>query len=104
MSDQSPAPQPATGGLHLGEWAAELLGTAVLVFAALSAVTLMFHPRSAVQDWIPSESARLLILGIVFAVIIIAIATSPTGRLSRGTYALEFVWNQTRPVPIPRKL
>ena len=82
MSEERATPQPATGGLHLGEWAAELVGTAVLVFAALSAVTLMFHPGSVVQDWIPSESARLLVLGLVFAVLIVAIATSPIGRLS----------------------
>lgn len=82
MSEERPAPQPATGGLHLGEWAAELVGTAVLVFAALSTVTLMFHPGSAFEDWLPSKSARLLLLGIVFAVIIVAIATSPIGRLS----------------------
>jgi aquaporin Z len=82
LSQERPAPQPATGGLHLGEWAAELVGTAVLVFAALSTVTLMFHPGSVVQDWIPSQSARLLLLGIVFAVIIVSIATSPIGRLS----------------------
>jgi aquaporin Z len=82
LSEERPAPQPATGGLHLGEWAAELVGTALLVFAALSTVTLMFHPGSAVLDWIPSQSARLLLLGLVFAVIIIALATSPIGRLS----------------------
>lgn len=82
MSEERPAPQPASGGLHFGEWAAELVGTAVLVFAALSAVTVMFHPGSAVQDWIPSQSARLLVLGLLFAVIIVAIATSPVGRLS----------------------
>jgi aquaporin Z len=82
LSEERAAPQPATGGLHLGEWAAELVGTALLVFAALSTVTLMFHPGSVFQDWIPSQSARLLLLGMVFAVVIIAIATSPIGRLS----------------------
>jgi aquaporin Z len=82
LSEERPVVQPATGGLHLGEWAAELVGTAILVFAALSTVALMFHPGSVFQDWIPSESARLLLLGLVFAVIIVCIATSPIGRLS----------------------
>lgn len=82
MSEERPAPQPATGGLHLGEWGAELAGTAVLVFAALSTATLLFHPGSVVQDWLPSEPARRLLLGIVFVVILTSIARSPTGRLS----------------------
>lgn len=79
---QAATPQPATGGLHVGEWASELIGTAILVFAGLSAVTLVFHPESVFQEWIPSMSARLLLVGLVFAVIIVAIATSPIGRLS----------------------
>jgi aquaporin Z len=63
LSDQTARPQPAVGGLHFGEWGAELVGTAILVFAAMSAVTVMFHPDSTVEDWIPSTSARLLVLG-----------------------------------------
>ncbi|MDX6235396.1 MAG: aquaporin [Kribbellaceae bacterium] len=82
MSDETAAPQPAVGGLHLGEWAAELVGTALLVFGALSSVAIVFHPGSAFQDWIPSLTVRLLLLGLVFGVIIVAIATSPIGRLS----------------------
>ncbi len=76
------APQPAVGGWHLAEWAAELAGTALLVFTALSTVTLMFHPGSVFEQWVPSSSLRLLLLGVVFAVIIVTIATSPLGRLS----------------------
>ena len=80
--DATAAPQPAVGGLHLGEWAAELVGTAVLVFGALSSVAIVFHPGSAFHQWIPSLSVRLLLLGLVFGAIIVGIATSPIGRLS----------------------
>lgn len=82
MKDHADAAQPATGGLHVGEWAAELVGTAVLVFSALSCVTVIFHPESVFVEWIPSVSMRLLLLGLLFAGIIVAIATSPIGRLS----------------------
>lgn len=82
VSEERPAPQAATGGLHLGEWGAELAGTALLVFCALSTATLLFHPGSVAQDWIPSESARRVLLGIVFVVILSSIARSPIGRLS----------------------
>jgi aquaporin Z len=82
VNDRTDAPQAATGGLHFGEWAAELVGTALLVFGALSCVTVIFHPDSVFLEWIPSLSARLLLLGLLFAVLIIALATSPIGRLS----------------------
>lgn len=76
------APQPATGGLHFGEWGAELVGTAVLVFGVLSSIVLAFHPDSVLQEWIPSTSVRLLLVGMVAAGLVVAIATSPLGRLS----------------------
>jgi aquaporin Z len=82
LSDQATPSQPPTGGLHLGEWAAEFVGTAILVFAAMSTVTLMFHPGTKFDAWGPSTSQPLRLLGLVFAVIIVALATSPLGRLS----------------------
>lgn len=75
-------PQPATGGLHVAEWAAEFAGTGILVFVALSALTVMFRPGSAFEDWVPSTSSRLLLIGVLLAGVIVAIATSPLGRLS----------------------
>lgn len=82
MSDATAAPQPAVGGLHLAEWAAELAGTAILVFCALSTVTIMFHQGTVFDEWVPSTKLRLLLLGITFAIYIFTIAHSPLGRLS----------------------
>lgn len=82
MSDQLGAAQPAVGGLHFAEWTAEFVGTALLVFAAMSTVTWMFHPGSQFATVVPSTSLRLLLLGLTFAGYIVAIATSPIGRLS----------------------
>lgn len=82
MSDAAAAPQPAVGGLHLAEWAAELAGTAILVFAALSTVTVMFHQGTVFEEWVPSTKLRLLLLGITFGIYIFTIAHSPLGRLS----------------------
>lgn len=81
-SEEPRAPQPATGGLHLGEWGAELAGTAILVFVVLSAATVLFHPGTVFQDLIPSESVRRLLLGMVFVAGLTTIARSPLGRLS----------------------
>ena len=74
------APQPAQPGLHWAEWLSEFIGTALLVFAAMSCVVLVFGTDSPFADW--SMSMRLLILGLMFCVIIVAIALSPVGRLS----------------------
>lgn len=76
------AAQPAIGGFHIAEWAAEFVGTAVLVFAVLLTLAVMFRPGSAVEGWMPSESARLLVLGLLIAIFIVGIAVSPLGRLS----------------------
>ncbi|MCW2835433.1 MAG: aquaporin family protein [Nocardioides sp.] len=81
-SQEHRAPQPPTGGLHLSEWGAELAGTAILVFVALSNATVLFHPGWVFEDWIPSESARRVLLGTVFVAGLTTIARSPLGRLS----------------------
>ena len=73
-------PQPAVGGWHFAEWLSELIGTALLVFAAMSCVVLVFGTDSPFEDL--SMSLRLLLLGLMFTVIIVAIAVSPIGRLS----------------------
>lgn len=76
---------PATlprGGLHLTEWACELLGTAALLLGGLSAVCLDFGPHSPVRPVLASTSARLLLTGILFAGTGSLVALTPVGRRS----------------------
>ena len=73
---------PARGGLHAGAWAAELAGTAILVFGGLSAVVLDFGAGSPVATAIPSASARLLLTGALFAGTGALVTVSPIGRRS----------------------
>ena len=83
VETEKPAPalqQEAVGGLHWAEWASEFVGTALLVFAAMSCVVLVFKPDSPFETL--SLSLRLLLLGLMFTAIIVAIALSPVGRLS----------------------
>ena len=82
MTD-NPAPAPvqeAVGGWHFAEWASEFIGTALLVFTAMSCVVLVFGTNSPFESF--STSTNLLLIGLMFTVIIAAIAFSPIGRLS----------------------
>lgn len=76
------APQPASGGVHVAEWLSELVGTALLIFGGLGAVTLDFSTGSPVATLIPSVSVRLLITGLLFAGTGSLVAISPLGRRS----------------------
>ncbi|HEX6487655.1 MAG TPA: aquaporin [Candidatus Dormibacteraeota bacterium] len=73
---------PAKGGLHWLAWASEFLGTALLLFGGLSAVTLVFMPGSPVAARMPSVSVRLLLTGVLFGGTGSLVAVSPFGRLS----------------------
>lgn len=73
---------PAQGGWHPSEWACEFLGTALLLLGGLSAICLTMGPHSPVRPHVPSESARLLITGVLFAGTGSLMALSPWGRRS----------------------
>jgi aquaporin Z len=79
---QAPAPQPMTGGWHPAEWAAEFLGTGLLVLFGVSWVTLDFDPHLPVAQSLHSVSARLLITGLLFPAAGSLYALSPPGRRS----------------------
>jgi aquaporin Z len=77
--------QPALRGVHVVEWGCELIGTALLLFAGLSAVVVdLGHGGLAavVASVVPSPSLRLLVSGLLFAGAGSLIAVSPLGRRS----------------------
>jgi len=73
---------PPRNGWHWSEWAAEGLGTGILVLGGLSAVCLDFGTGSPMLHLVPSSSLRLLITGLLFAGSGSLVAISPLGRLS----------------------
>jgi aquaporin Z len=76
------SPQPAHAGFHWRIWFAEAAGTALLVLGALSAVALVLGNRSPFDHVLPSESARLLLTGVLVGGCVSLIVVSPLGRLS----------------------
>ena len=70
--------------LHWPEYGSELLGTAFLVFIALSAVTFNLGPGSPLAVVLPNSSARRLITGLILAGSGPLVAISPLGKLSGG--------------------
>jgi aquaporin Z len=74
--------RPAHSGWHWRIWAAEGVGTALMMLGGLSAVCLTFGSGSPVAEALPSDSARRLAVGGLFAACVSLVAVSPFGRLS----------------------
>jgi aquaporin Z len=68
--------------LHWPEYASELLGTAFLVFVALSAVTFTSGSGSPLATVLPNSGARRLLTGLMLAASGPLVAISPLGKLS----------------------
>ena len=91
MGGRAQTGQAAQAGLHWRVWGAEALGTALLVLGALSAVAAVLgtgSPLAAQTCQVTdcylalSESARLLVTGLLVGGCVSLIAVSPLGRLS----------------------
>jgi hypothetical protein len=78
--------------LHWPEYGAELLGTAFLVFAGVSAVVFDFGTGSPLAHALPDTSIRRLITGLLFAGSGALVAISPLGKLSVVISTLSYPW------------
>jgi aquaporin Z len=67
---------------HWRAYAAELLGTALLVFLGLSVVIFNFGPGSPAATLLPDPFARRLVTGFLFGSTGALLALSPLGRVS----------------------
>jgi aquaporin Z len=74
------APEP--GFFDRRAWAAEALGTALLVLAIVLAVGLSVAEGSPLAGALPGPGARFLAVGILVAPFVALLATSPLGRAS----------------------
>jgi aquaporin Z len=74
------APEP--GFFDRRAWAAEALGTALLVLAIVLAVGLSVAEGSPLAGALPGPGARFLAVGMLVAPFVALLATSPLGRAS----------------------
>ena len=70
--------RPATDGWHWKEWGAELAGTAVLLFAVVTAKYWAVRAGPPFSD----PAIRVTIVGTVAGLVVVGVAFSPLGRRS----------------------
>ena len=70
--------RPATDGWHWKEWGAELAGTAVLLFAVVTAKYWAVRAGPPYSD----PTTRVTIVGTVAGLVVVGVAFSPLGRRS----------------------
>jgi aquaporin Z len=66
------------------EYLAEFLGTALLLVGGLSAVVFDFATPSPMRHWVPDETLRRLLTGVLFAGTGTAVVYSRLGQTSGG--------------------
>jgi len=88
---------------HLPEYLAEFFGTAIMMSIGIGAVVLMWSQGSVMRDLIPSDAARRLVTGILFAGGGTAVVLSPLGQRSGGhlnpAMTLAFWWKGQMSTP-----
>ena len=68
--------------LHWPEYLMEAGEAGVYLFSACAVATLLWHPHSPIQAYLPSNAIRRMLMGSAMAATIIAIVLSPWGKQS----------------------
>src|SRR5882672_3597841 len=68
--------------LHWPEYLMEAGETGLYLFSACAVATLLWHPASPAQPYLPSETVRRMLMGLAMGVTIIAIVLTPWGKQS----------------------
>ena len=55
---------------------------AIYLFSACAFATLLWHPASPVQSYLPGDAVRRMLMGLAMGVTIMAIVLSPWGKQS----------------------
>jgi aquaporin Z len=86
--------------LHWPEYLMEAGESGLYLFSACVFATLLWHPASPVQRYLPSDSVRRILMGVAMGATIIAIVLSPWGKQSGAHFnpAVTFAFYRLRKV------
>ena len=68
--------------LHWPEYLMEAGESGFYLFSACAVATLLWHPASPIQRYLPSDAVRRMLMGLAMGATIIAIVLSPWGKQS----------------------
>src|SRR5271156_3089199 len=86
--------------LHWPEYLMEAGEAGVYLFSACAVATLLWHPASPVQRFLPSDAVRRMFMGLAMGATIIGIVLSPWGKQSGAHFnpAVTFTFYRLRKV------
>jgi aquaporin Z len=68
--------------LHWPEYLMEAAESGFYLFSACAVATLLWHPASPIQRYLPNDAVRRILMGLAMGATIIAIVLSPWGKQS----------------------
>src|SRR5580698_4135325 len=68
--------------LHWPEYLMEAGEAGLYLFSACAVATLLWHPASPVERYLPSDAVRRILMGLAMGATILAIVLSPWGKQS----------------------
>jgi aquaporin Z len=88
--------------LHWPEYLMEAGESGIYLFSACAVATLLWHPASPIQQHLPSDTVRRMLMGLAMSATIIAIVLSPWGKQSGAHFnpAITFTFYRLRKVAL----
>src|SRR5262245_53006279 len=82
--------------LHWPEYLMEAGESGLYLFSACAVATLLWHPASPVERYLPSDAVRRMLMGLAMGATIIAIVLSPWGKQSGAHFnpAVTFTFHR----------
>src|SRR5271166_1345738 len=88
---------------HWPEYLMEAAESALYLFSACAVATVLWHPASPIQPYLPSDAVRRLLMGLAMGATILAIVLSPWGKQSGAHFnpAVTLTYYRLRKVALP---
>ena len=88
--------------LHWPEYLMEAGESGIYLFSACAVATLLWHPASPIQRYLPSDAVRRMLMGLAMGATIVAIVLSPWGKQSGAHFnpAVTFTFYRLRKVAL----